>query len=174
MFVGSIEGVVDATTLGLVAKRLIVRINVTMKLLAEIPNIIINKIYSHLDSMDLSTKNKFLRIKIDDFTSHFETPKTLDCKLGISVCHAVLRACAGKPWLIWLFLAREDFPREFHDSKSHLEHVHDELMMNDFSHGMLSFCPQFNENEWIEMVGYCSWKHLDISTAIEMLENQIY
>ena len=161
----------DAKTLVLVAKKEKARINVTRKLLDEIPNITRNKIYSHWDSLDLNSKKDFLRIKIDDFMSHFETPEFADCKLEIFIHNLVERAFVGKPWLTWVCFACEHFP-EFDDSQSHMMHVTFEHVGIHLSPELMSLQPIFDKDQWakmFEMIGRCSWKPLEYLLLLKCL-----
>ncbi|XP_054820604.1 uncharacterized protein LOC129319520 isoform X3 [Prosopis cineraria] len=118
------------------------------------------------NSMSIDLKKEFLRIRICDLKSHFGSSK--DTLLNDIVAEALSYAEANKTWKFWLCCRCSE---KFSDSESHMQHVVQEHLGNLLPK-MQRLLPQNVDNEWIEMILSCSWKALDASAAVKMLENQ--
>ncbi|KAF7806150.1 uncharacterized protein G2W53_038311 [Senna tora] len=121
---------------------------------------------SYWNSISFDMKKEFLRIRVCDLKSHFGSSK--DTSLNDLIAEALSYAEANKMWKFWLCCRCNE---KFSDSESHMQHVVQEHMGNLLPK-MQRLLPQNVDNEWIEMIQNCSWKPLDASAAVKMLENQ--
>ncbi|XP_034915397.1 uncharacterized protein [Populus alba] len=121
---------------------------------------------SYWNSMGLEMKRELLKIKVSDFKSYFVSSKN---GLASDVLKEAL-ACSeeNKSWRSWVCCRCNE---KFADSDSHLHHVVQEHM-GSLMPKMQEVLPQSPDNEWIEMINSCSWKPLDISSAVKMLWNR--
>ncbi|XP_061957526.1 uncharacterized protein LOC133678988 isoform X4 [Populus nigra] len=121
---------------------------------------------SYWNSMSLEMKRELLKIKVSDLKSYFVSSKN---GLASDVLNEAL-ACSeeNKSWRFWVCCRCNE---KFADSDSHLHHVVQEHMRS-LMPKMQEVLPQSPGNEWIEMINSCSWKPLDISSAVKMLWNR--
>ncbi|KAJ6749131.1 UBIQUITIN SPECIFIC PROTEINASE [Salix purpurea] len=121
---------------------------------------------AYWNSMSLEMKRKLLKIKVSDLKSYFGSSKN---GLASDVLNEAL-ACSeeNKSWRFWVCCRCNE---KFVDSDSHLHHVVHEHM-GSLMPKMQEVLPQSPDNEWIEMINSCSWKPLDISSAVKMLCNR--
>ncbi|WJX89925.1 hypothetical protein P8452_71879 [Trifolium repens] len=121
-------------------------------------------VLTYWDSLSMDVKKEWLRIKISDIMSHFSSTKDTLPKDVLS--EALFYAEANKTWKFWnCGICAEKFPnQEFH--RQHVMHVH----LQTLSPKMQRLLPQHVDNEWIEMILNCSWKPLDVSAAVKMLD----
>ncbi|KAI5569091.1 hypothetical protein POPTR_012G071900v4 [Populus trichocarpa] len=121
---------------------------------------------SYWNSMSLEMKRELLKIKVSDLKSYFVSSKN---GLASDVLNEAL-ACSeeNKSWRFWVCCRCNE---KFADSDSHLHHVVQEHMRS-LMPKMQEVLPQSPDNEWIEMINSCSWKPLDISSAVKMLWNR--
>ncbi|KAM7272212.1 hypothetical protein ACFE04_026875 [Oxalis oulophora] len=125
-----------------------------------------DRVRSYWDSMSIGKKKELLRIHIDNLKGYFGLSK--DGLANEIVSEVLVYAEKNKTWKFWMCC---DCNEKFVDSESHMQHVVQEHM------GILlpklqEVLPQNVENEWIDMILNCSWKPLDISAAVKMLERQ--
>ncbi|XP_011042624.1 PREDICTED: uncharacterized protein LOC105138272 isoform X4 [Populus euphratica] len=125
-----------------------------------------DRVQSYWNSMSLEMKRDLLKIKVSDLKSYYVSSKN---GLANDVLNEAL-ACSeeNKSWRFWLCCRCNE---KFADSDSHLHHVVQEHMRS-LMPKMQEVLPQSPDNEWIEMINSCSWKPLDISTAVKMLWNR--
>ncbi|KAK4257147.1 hypothetical protein QN277_006771 [Acacia crassicarpa] len=116
------------------------------------------------NSLSIDLKKEFLRIRVSDLKSHAGSSK--DTLLSDIVSEALSHAEANKTWKFWLCCHCSE---KFSDSESHMQHVVQEHMGNLLPK-MQRLLPQNVDNEWIEKILDCSWKPLDASAAVKMLE----
>ncbi|KAJ6882109.1 hypothetical protein NC651_028657 [Populus alba x Populus x berolinensis] len=121
---------------------------------------------SYWNSMGLEMKRELLKIKVSDLKSYFVSSKN---GLASDVLKEAL-ACSeeNKSWRSWVCCRCNE---KFADSDSHLHHVVQEHV-GSLMPKMQEVLPQSPDNEWIEMINSCSWKPLDISSAVKMLWNR--
>lgn len=122
---------------------------------------------TYWNSVSFDMKRELLRITVSDLKSHFGSSK--DILLNDILAEALSFAEVNKTWKFWLCCRCNE---KFCDSESHMQHVVQEHMGNLLPK-MQRLLPQNVDNEWIEMILNCSWKPLDASAAVEMLENQV-
>ncbi|XP_059642017.1 uncharacterized protein LOC132283975 isoform X2 [Cornus florida] len=121
---------------------------------------------SYWNSMSLDMKKELLEIKLAELKAHFGLSK--DGLANEVLSEAVLFAEANKTWKFWMCCRCNE---KSADSESHMHHVVQEHMGNLLPK-LQSVLPQSIDNDWTEMLLNCSWKPLDVTAAVEMLENQ--
>ncbi|KAK2999834.1 hypothetical protein RJ639_022663 [Escallonia herrerae] len=121
---------------------------------------------SYWNSISLDMKKDLLRMKIEDFKSHFSSLK--DGLAYEVLSEALSFAEANKGWKFWVCCRCSE---KFSDSGLTMQHVLQEHM-GSLVPKMQSILPQTAENEWIDMLLNCAWKPLDVLGAVEMLEKQ--
>lgn len=121
-------------------------------------------VLSYWDSVGMDVKKDLLKIKISDIVSHFNSTK--DTLLKDVLSEALSYAEANKTWRFWsCCICSERFSnQEFH--RQHVMQVH----LQTLPPKMQRILPQHVDNEWIEMILNCSWKPLDVSAAVKMLD----
>ncbi|XP_015579618.1 uncharacterized protein LOC8258164 isoform X1 [Ricinus communis] len=121
-------------------------------------------VLSYWNSMTVEMKRDLLKIRVSDLKNYFGS-SSKDA-LASEVLNEVLAfAEENKTWKFWMCCRCLE---KFVDSGSHIHHVVQEHMGN-LMPKMQAVLPQSVDNEWIEMILNCSWKPLDISSAIKML-----
>ncbi|KAI4343823.1 hypothetical protein L6164_011129 [Bauhinia variegata] len=121
---------------------------------------------SHWNSKSLDMKKDLLRIRVCDLKSHFGSSK--DTLLNDVISEALSYAEANKTWKFWLCCRCNE---KYSDSESHMQHIVQEHMGNLLPK-MQRLLPQNVESEWAEMIRNCSWKPLDASASVKMVEKQ--
>ncbi|KAE9602591.1 putative ubiquitinyl hydrolase 1 transcription factor C2H2 family [Lupinus albus] len=125
-----------------------------------------NWVHSYWNSLSLEMKKELLRIRISDLKSHFGSSKDT---LPIDVLSEALSYVEfSKTWKFWLC---SECDEKHSNPESHRQHVMQEHMRNLLPK-MQRLLPQNVDNEWIDMILNCSWKPLDVSAAIRMLDNK--
>lgn len=125
-----------------------------------------NWVLSYWNSVNMDVKKDWLRIKKFDLMSHFGSSKDTLPKDILS--EALSFAEANKTWKFWgCYNCDEKYP----NPECHRQHVLQEHM-ESLSPKMQRLLPQNIDNEWIEMILNCSWKPLDVSAAVKMLDNK--
>lgn len=121
---------------------------------------------SFWNSMKMEMKKDLFKIRVSDLKSYFGSSKD---GLAIEVLNEALAfAEENKNWRFWVCCRCNE---KFVDSESHIHHVVQEHMGN-LKPKMQEVLPQSVDNEWTEMILNCSWKPLDVSSAVKMLEDQ--
>ncbi|XP_057988457.1 uncharacterized protein LOC110654340 isoform X2 [Hevea brasiliensis] len=121
---------------------------------------------SYWNSMSMEMKRDLLKITVCDLKSYFGSSK--DGLASEVLNEALAFAEENKAWRFWMCCRCLE---KFADSESHIHHVMQEHMGN-LMPKMQAVLPQSVDNEWIEMILNCSWKPLDISSAVKMLGSQ--
>lgn len=121
---------------------------------------------SYWNSMSIDSKRDLLKIKVSDIKAHFGSSK--DGLANEVLTEALSFAEANKTWNFWACCRCNE---KFADSESHMQHVVQEHMGN-LMPKMQLILPHGIDNEWAEMLLNCSWKPLDISAAVKMLESR--
>lgn len=123
-------------------------------------------VLSYWDSVGMDVKKDLLKIKISDIVSHFNSTK--DTLLKDVLSEALSYAEANKTWRFWsCCICSERFSnQEF--QRQHVMQVH----LQTLPPKMQRILPQHVDNEWIEMILNCSWKPLDVSAAVKMLDHK--
>lgn len=123
-------------------------------------------VQSYWKSISLDVKKELLRIRISDLKAHFSVSKD---RFAIEVLSDALPfAETHKTWKFWSCCRCNE---KFADSQSHVHHVvHDH--MGALLPKMQSVLPQSVDSEWAEMLLNCSWKPLDVNSAVKMLDKQ--
>ncbi|GLT46395.1 hypothetical protein SLA2020_201490 [Shorea laevis] len=122
---------------------------------------------SFWNSMSLDSKRDLLRIKVSDLKAHFASLK--DGLVNEVLLEALAFCEANKTWKFWVCC---ECGEKFVDSESHMQHVLREHHMESPLPKGRDILPRGVDNERNEMLLNCSWKPLDISVAVKMLENQ--
>ncbi|KAK7330409.1 hypothetical protein VNO77_24603 [Canavalia gladiata] len=123
-------------------------------------------VHSYWNSVSMDMKRDFLRIKICDLKSHYGSSK--DTLPNDILSEALSYAEANKTWKFWLCCNCE---KKYSNPDSHRHHVVQEHM-GSLSLKMQRLLPQNVDSEWIEMILNCSWKPLDVSAAVKMLDHK--
>ncbi|KAJ6688061.1 INACTIVE UBIQUITIN CARBOXYL-TERMINAL HYDROLASE 53-LIKE [Salix koriyanagi] len=117
---------------------------------------------SYWNSMTLEMKRALLKIKVSDLKGYFWSSKD---GLASDVLNELLAyGLENKSWRFWVCCRCNE---KFVDAANHLHHVVQEHM-GSLMPKMQEVLPQSADNEWIEMILNCSWKPLDISSAVKM------
>ncbi|XP_004508792.1 uncharacterized protein [Cicer arietinum] len=121
-------------------------------------------VLTYWNSLSMDVKKDWLRIELCNLMSHFGSSKDTLPKDVLS--EALSYAEANKTWKFWrCSICAEKFSnQEFH--RQHVMQLH----LDSLSPKMQRLLPQNIDNEWIEMILNCSWKPLDVSAAVKMLE----
>ncbi|XP_061358841.1 uncharacterized protein LOC133303025 isoform X2 [Gastrolobium bilobum] len=125
-----------------------------------------NWVLSYWNSVSVDMKKDLLKIKICDLKSHFGSSKDPLPKDILS--EALSYAGPNKTWKFWLCCHCDE---KYCNSESHRQHVVQEHMGN-LVPKLRRLLPQNVDNEWIEMILNCSWRPVDVSAAIKMLDNK--
>ncbi|KAJ1438988.1 Ubiquitin specific protease domain [Sesbania bispinosa] len=125
-----------------------------------------NWVLSYWNSVSMDMKKEWLRINIYDLKSHYGSSKDTLPKDILS--EALSYADANKTWKFW-GCCRCD--QKFSNPECHRRHIVQDHM-ESLSLKMQRLLPQNIDNEWIEMILNCSWKPLDVSAAVKMLDNK--
>ncbi|CAN4100452.1 unnamed protein product [Withania somnifera] len=123
-------------------------------------------VQSYWNSISLDVKKELLRVRISDLKAHFSISKD---RFAIEVLSDALPfAETHKTWKFWRCCRCYE---KFADSQSHVHHVvHDH--MGALPPKMQSVIPQNVDNEWVEMLLNCSWRPLDVNSAVKMFDKQ--
>ncbi|KAJ6411640.1 hypothetical protein OIU84_008258 [Salix udensis] len=117
---------------------------------------------SYWNSMTLEMKRELLKIKVSDLKGYFWSSKD---GLASDVLNELLAyGLENKSWRFWVCCRCNE---KFVDAANHLHHVVQEHM-ESLMPKLQEVLPQSADNEWIEMILNCSWKPLDISSAVKM------
>ncbi|CAI9753896.1 unnamed protein product [Fraxinus pennsylvanica] len=123
-------------------------------------------VQSYWNSMSLKGKKDLLRVRISNLKAHFSLSKDLSASEVLN--EALSFGESNKVWKFWkCFRCNEKFA----NADLYMQHVVQEHM-GSLIPEMQSILPQGVENEWAEMLLNCSWKPLDLTAAIRMLEKQ--
>lgn len=125
-----------------------------------------DSVRSYWTSMSMDMKKDLLKIKICDLKAHFSSLK--DGLANEILSEALVFAEANKTWKFWVCCRCIE---KYVDPVSHIQHVIQEHMGNLLPK-LQDLLPQGVEHDWAEMILNCSWKPLDVSAAVKMLENQ--
>ncbi|XP_057419688.1 uncharacterized protein LOC130713885 isoform X2 [Lotus japonicus] len=125
-----------------------------------------NWVLSYWNSVSMDRKRDWLRIKICDLMSHFGSSKDTLPKDILS--EALFYAEANRTWKFWLCCHCDE---KYSNPECHRRHVVQEHM-ESLSSKLRRLLPQSIDNEWIDMLLNCSWKPLDVSAAVKMLDNK--
>ncbi|XP_065876837.1 uncharacterized protein [Euphorbia lathyris] len=118
---------------------------------------------SYWSSMSMEMKRDLLKIRVGDLKSYFGSSK--DGLASEVLNEAISFAQESKTWRFWMCCR---CPEKFADSEAHIQHAVQEHLGN-LMPKMQAILPQSIDNEWSEMILNCSWKPLDISSAVQML-----
>ncbi|KAL1334075.1 uncharacterized protein LOC107633714 isoform X1 [Arachis ipaensis] len=124
-------------------------------------------VQSYWSSMSVEMKKDMLRVRVSDLRSHFGSSKdTLPIDL---LAEAVSYAEANKTWKFWVCCHCDE---KFNDDESHSQHLA-QAHMGMLSPNLQGHLPHNVDSEWIDMIHNCSWKPLDVSAAVKMLESRM-
>ncbi|KAH6837431.1 Ubiquitin carboxyl-terminal hydrolase-related protein [Perilla frutescens var. hirtella] len=121
---------------------------------------------SYWNSMSLDVKKDVLRIEISDLKAHFRSMK--DGLPSEVLNEALSFGETNKMWKFWSCCRCHE---KFADVGLFMQHVVEEHM-SSLLPKMQSILPQSVDNEWAEMLLNCSWKPLELNTAIRMHRKQ--
>lgn len=128
-----------------------------------------DQVRSFWNSMSSETKRGLLNVRISDLRAHFSG---LSNKDGGQVCEVLSEALEfGNVNKTWKFWACCRCGEKFSQADAHVQHVVQEHMGNVLPK-VQSAVPPNVDNEWAEMLGSCSWKPLDLTASVRMLEDQ--
>lgn len=125
-----------------------------------------DRVRSYWNSMSFNMRKDMLKIRISDLKAHFTSLK--DGLASGVLLEALSFVEENKVWKFWACCRCGE---KFKDSESHMQHVVQEHMGNLLPE-MRSVLPENIDNEWIDMIVNCSWKPLDLSAAVKMLQNE--
>ena len=119
--------------------------------------------------MSSEMKRDLLRIKVGDIRAHFSSSSNKDGGQAYEILSDALAfGERNKKWKFWAcFRCGERFP----DAESHMQHVVQEHMGNLLPK-IQPLLPPNVDSEWAEMLVACSWKPLDLTASVKMLEDQ--
>lgn len=123
-------------------------------------------VLSFWNTVSMDVKKGWLRIKISDLLSHFGSLKDTLPKDILS--EALSYAEANKTWKFWGCYHCDVKYSNPECLKRHVVQEHMESLSSQFQR----ILPQHIDNEWIEMILNSSWKPLDVSASVKMLENR--
>ncbi|XP_042497713.1 uncharacterized protein LOC122076477 isoform X2 [Macadamia integrifolia] len=125
-----------------------------------------DQIRSYWNSTSPDKKHSLLVVSVHDLRGHFSSTKD---GLGSEILSEALSfAEANKTWKFWVCCRCNE---KFIDCESHMQHVVREHMGN-LSSKLQSILPQEVDTEWVEMLLNGSWKPVDASAALKILEYQ--
>ncbi|KAJ9140403.1 hypothetical protein P3X46_031057 [Hevea brasiliensis] len=121
---------------------------------------------SYWNSMSMEMKRDLLKIRVTDLKSYFGSSK--DGLASEVLNEALAFAKENKAWGFWMCCRCFE---KFLDPESQMHHIVQEHM-GSLIPKMQAVLPRGVDNEWVEMVLNCSWKPLDLSSAVKMLGSQ--
>ncbi|KAF8378375.1 hypothetical protein HHK36_029714 [Tetracentron sinense] len=125
-----------------------------------------DRVRSYWKSISLDKKQSLLEISIRDLEAHFSSYKD---RLATEILSEALSfAESSKTWKFWVCCRCNE---KFTDCESHMQHVVREHMGN-LSHKLRLVLPQEVGTNWIEMLLNDSWKPVDTSAAVNLLEDK--
>ncbi|XP_042509896.1 uncharacterized protein LOC122085504 [Macadamia integrifolia] len=125
-----------------------------------------DQIRSYWNSMTLDKKHSLLEVSVRDVRTYFSSSK--DGMASEILSEALAFAEANKTWKFWMCCRCNE---KFIDCESHIQHVVREHMGN-LSPKLQSILPQEVDTDWVDMLLNGSWKPVDASAALNILENQ--
>ncbi|KAJ4960996.1 hypothetical protein NE237_020906 [Protea cynaroides] len=121
---------------------------------------------SYWNSMSLDEKHSFLEVSVRDLRAHFSSSKD---GLASEILSEILAfAEANKTWKFWMCCHCNE---KFIDCESHMQHVVREHMGN-LSPKLQSVLPPEVDSDWVDMLLNGSWKPVDASAALNILEDE--
>lgn len=128
-----------------------------------------DQVRSFWNSMSSEIKRDLLRIKVSGIRAHFSRSSNKDGGQAYEILSDALAfGETNKRWKFWAcFRCGERFP----DAESHMQHVVQEHMGNLLPK-IQPLLPPNVDSEWAEMLVTCSWKPLDLTASVRMLEDQ--
>ncbi|XP_010256018.1 PREDICTED: uncharacterized protein LOC104596511 isoform X2 [Nelumbo nucifera] len=126
-----------------------------------------DQVRSYWNSMSLDKKQSLLEVSVHDLKAHFSSSK--DGLATEVLSEALSFAESHKTWKFWLCCRCNE---KFTDCGSYMQHIVREHMGN-LSPKLQSVLPQEVDTDWAEMLVNGSWKPVDASAALSMLENQL-
>ncbi|CAM8978231.1 unnamed protein product [Rhodiola kirilowii] len=123
-------------------------------------------VQSYWNSMNEDLKKGLLRINVSDLKAHFASSK--DGLANEILSQALSYAKVNKSWKFWTCCRCQE---KFADQDYHMRHVMQQHM-GCLPSKLQSVMPQNVSDEWVEMILSCSWKPLDVSTAVRNIENK--
>ncbi|XP_021761693.1 uncharacterized protein LOC110726521 isoform X1 [Chenopodium quinoa] len=128
-----------------------------------------DQVRSFWNSLSSETKRGLLSVRVSDLRAHFSAPSNKD---GGQACEVLSEALEfGKTNKTWKFWTCCRCGEKFSQADAHIQHVVQEHMGNQLSR-VQTAVPQSVANEWVEMLSNCSWKPLDLTASVRMLEDQ--
>ncbi|KAK6924937.1 protein of unknown function DUF627, N-terminal [Dillenia turbinata] len=118
------------------------------------------------NSMSVDKKRELLKIGVSDLKAHFGSSK--DGLANEVILEALSFAEINKTWKFWQCCRCSE---KFCDSDAYMQHVVQEHMGN-LMPKMQSILPQGIDSEWSDMLLNCSWKPLDLSAAVKILQKE--
>ncbi|XP_057806359.1 uncharacterized protein LOC131021265 [Salvia miltiorrhiza] len=121
---------------------------------------------SYWNTLSSEGKKNLLTIKISDLRAHFNSFK--DSAFSEVLNEALSFGEANKVWKFWTCCRCNEI---FADASSFMHHVVQEHL-GSLLPKMQSILPENVEDDWVEMLLNCSWKPVELTVAIRMLEKQ--
>lgn len=121
---------------------------------------------TYWNTLNDDTKKGLLRVGVSKLKTHFCSSKN-----GLAseiLSQALTYAAVSKSWKFWTCCRCQE---NFSDQDCHMRHVMQQHM-GCLSPKLQSVMPQRVSDEWVEMILSCSWKPLDVSTAVRNFRNQ--
>lgn len=121
---------------------------------------------SYWNTLSSEGKKDLLNVKVLDLRAHYSSLK--DGSLSEVLNEALSFAETYNVWNFWTCCRCNE---KFADASSFMQHVVQEHL-GSLLPKMQSILPENVEDEWVEMLLNCSWKPVELSAAIRMLEKQ--
>ncbi|XP_047966765.1 uncharacterized protein LOC125211110 isoform X1 [Salvia hispanica] len=125
-----------------------------------------DSVRTYWNSMCLDAKKDLLKIEISELKAHFSSLK--DVSPSEVLNEALSFGVTNKMWKFWSCCRCNE---KFADVVLFMQHAVEEHMSSLLPR-MHSILPQCVEDEWAEMLLNCSWKPLELNTAIRMHKPQ--
>ncbi|KAF4367605.1 hypothetical protein F8388_011244 [Cannabis sativa] len=123
---------------------------------------------SFWNTTSIDKKRDLLKVGILDIKSHFAWLKDGLANDVLLEALSFTETNSGRKWSVRVCCRCNE---RFADSDSHLHHITKEHVASLLPK-LRSMLPEEVNNEWIEMLHKCSWKPVDVSAAVEMVQNQ--
>lgn len=123
---------------------------------------------SYWNSMNTDQRLGFLLVGIADLKAHYAS-SSKDTITSDVLCEALNFFRSNDTWKFWVCCRCMD---KFADCDAHVQHVMQKHMGN-LSPKLQSVLPQEVNQEWIEMLLHGSWKPIDSTRAVKMLEDHV-
>ncbi|XP_021866211.2 uncharacterized protein [Spinacia oleracea] len=128
-----------------------------------------DQVRSFWNSMSSEAKRGSLSVRVSDLRAHFSNFSNKD---GGQACEVLSEALEfGEINKTWKFWACCRCGEKFSRADAHMQHLVQEHLGNQLPR-VQSAVPRNVDNEWADMLFSCSWKPLDLTASVRMLEDQ--